>query len=447
MVSRDAVMAVLDRVMELSDADQTQAVLMMGDTYLTRFAENYIHQNVGESGGRLMVKAVLDGRVGNAATSGLDDDSIRHTVRRAIEIAGIARQNPQLGPLPAPPPVDTEAGFAGATAGCSPEARAGAVRTIVDQALAADCRAAGSFTTASSQLAVANSLGARAYQAGTRADLRTVVMSQDGGAGWGAAASRQVEDISAPDVGRAAVDKCVGSRGAGSIEPGQYQVILEPEATAELVAYLARLGFGALAVQEGRSFLCNRLGEQVVGENIDIWDDGTDLSGLPMAFDFEGVPKRRLPLVEAGRAVNLLHDSQTAHRAGEESTGHAIPTPYAAYGPMALNLFMQGGSVSLEEMIGATQRGILVTRFHYTNPLHPIKALITGMTRDGTFLVEGGRVTRPVRNLRFTESVLKALSSVDLIGSDARLVGGYFGGTVAPSVRISSFNFTGVTEH
>jgi len=215
-----------------------------------------------------------------------------------------------------------------------------------------------------------------------------------------------------------------------------------------MLFYLGWLGLGALSVQEGRSFMSGRFGEKITGENITIWDDGHDPRGLALPFDFEGVPKRRVMLIENGVAKGVVYDSFTAGREkGQASTGHSQPAPNTM-GPIPVNLFMAPGQATKEEMLASTERGIWVTRFHYTNPVHPVKTVLTGMTRDGTFLIEDGHITRPLKNLRFTQSILDAFGQADMLGSELALVKSGWGNLAvcAPAAKIRGFEFTGTTE-
>jgi PmbA protein len=203
------------------------------------------------------------------------------------------------------------------------------------------------------------------------------------------------------------------------------------------------IGFSALAVQEGRSFM--RLGEQITGANISIYDDGYDPRGFPMAFDFEGVPKRRVDLIKDGVAHAVVYDSYTAGREpGRQSTGHALPAPNT-YGPLPLNLVLAPGRTPKADLIKGIKRGLWVTRFHYVNIVHPLQTVLTGMTRDGTFLIEDGVITQPVKNLRFTQSVLDALRHAEPADT-LKLQKSFFGGTLAPALRIEGFNFSSATE-
>ncbi len=214
-------------------------------------------------------------------------------------------------------------------------------------------------------------------------------------------------------------------------------MILEPVAVGELVTFLGYLGMGALALQEGRSFLTGKLGGKVAGDNVTIWDDGTDGRGLAMPFDWEGQPKRKVTLIENGIGRGVVYDSYTATREKRETTGHALPAPNTA-GPLPLNMFLAPGEASLDEMVASTRRGILVTRFHYVNVVHERETILTGMTRDGTFLIENGKRTKPLKNLRFTQSVLGALSMVEMIGKECALAEYAY----VPALKVGKFSFT-----
>ena len=194
--------------------------------------------------------------------------------------------------------------------------------------------------------------------------------------------------------------------------------------------------------------MSDRIGERVTGERITIWDDGLDPRTVPFPFDFEGCPKRRVSLIESGIARGVVYDSFTAGREPDAtSTGHGLPAPNA-FGPLPTNLFLEPGEATKEEMLAATERGIWVTRFHYTNVVHPVKTVLTGMTRDGTFLIEGGCITRPLKNLRFTQSILDAFASADMLGRTLKLrpVGAGPFAVCAPAARIREFTFTGTTQ-
>jgi predicted Zn-dependent protease len=261
--------------------------------------------------------------------------------------------------------------------------------------------------------------------------------------GYAHAGSTDVREIDAEALGAEAAEKGDRMRGAGELEPGEYEVVLEEYAVGGLMEYLSYIGFSGLAHEEGRSFM--ELGTRVMGENVSIWDDGSDPSGIPAPVDFEGATRRRVDLIRDGIATAVVHDAATGARAGTGSTGHGLPAPNLV-GPMAMNLFMAPGETPRDELIRGIDRGVWVTRFHYINPVHPKKAILTGMTKDGTFLIENGKLARPVLNFRFTQSIPEAFSDVRAASRETKLLPGeFFGAARVPAVHLGSFNFTGVT--
>jgi predicted Zn-dependent protease len=299
------------------------------------------------------------------------------------------------------------------------------------------------------ELAVVNSLGVEAYQ--LYSDLFFHLIAGDGkGSGYASFVSRDPERLDIPTLAEEAVRKASGGKPI-QIEPGEYEVILEPYAVSELLSFMGYLGFHALALQEGRSFFCDAMGKKLVGEKVTIYDDGFDPEGLQVPFDFEGLPKQKVIFFDEGVAKGATYDSFTAGREGRNSTGHALIPPNTE-GPIPINLLMKEGDSSLEEMVKSVRKGIYVTRFHYTNVVEPMKAVLTGMTRDGTFWIEGGELKNPINNLRFTESVLLALSRVSSISRERRLCSEgtvysrrFVTGTVAPAIKVDGFNFSGIS--
>jgi predicted Zn-dependent protease len=334
-------------------------------------------------------------------------------------------------------------GWASGTADATPEFRAEGVRAVIAAADAAGVLAYGSFSNDAEAIAVANSAGIRAAEGRTSAQLLTVHMSPDGGTGYAEAVSMDATTIDAAAIGREAATKARASDRPVSVPAGDYPVVLEEYAVVDITDQLGYVGFNALSVQESRSFA--EPGRRIGSDLVTIVDDGSDRNGLPMSFDFEGVPKQRVTLVEGGICRDVVYDSQTAARAGRSSTGHGLPAPNP-WGPFPLNAVMSAGTTSRDELIGGLDRGLLVTRFHYTNVVHPKLAIITGMTRDGTFLVEGGKIVGPVRNLRYTQSYLDALAGVSAVSSERKCIRGFLGAAVVPALRIDGWTFTGVTE-
>ena len=424
---------------------EAEALVMAEDSALTRFANSEIHQNVAETNVTINLRVVVGSRVGVASTDRTDDEGLRRLAENATAIARVVEELDDWSGLPEPTRIDDlPAAYSRATAEASPELRAGAVRAVIGAADDAGVTAYGSFATSMESIAVANSKGIRATGIRTTSQLITVAMGPGGGTGYAETAAVDVSAIDAAAIGREAAAKARASADAVSIEPGDYPVVLEEYAVVDLLDMLGYLGFSALAVQEERSFV--EPGRRIGSDLVTIVDDGRDPAGLPLWFDFEGVARQRVELVERGVCRGIVYDTQTAARAGVSSTGHGLPAPNTL-GPVPLNMVMQPGASSREELIGGLDRGLLVTRFWYTNPVHPKLAIVTGMTRDGTFLVQGGRIVGPVRNLRFTQSYLDALTGIVEVARERKTLKGMLGGVVVPAVRIDGWTFTGGTEH
>jgi PmbA protein len=441
MQGKQKALDVCEQALGFSTADQTQVSLTVSDLNLTRYANSYIHQNMAERDSKITVKCVIGKRTGTAETNSLEPDSIRAAVEKARHFAASSPENPDFVSLAKDSreyeELDT---FDEETADCPPEYRAQAIAKIISAADRRETQVAGAFSTGYTEYATANSLGIRAYKASSSASLSAISTSRDG-FGWADKVARKLSEIDPEATASESVERAVRSREPRDLAPGEYDVILQPYATIELMLFLAWLGFGAMAYQEGRSFMCGKLGKKITGDNISIWDDGYDLRGWASAFDAEGVPKQKVDLITDGLAKNVVYDSYTANKEGKESTGHSASGMWV-YGPFPTNLFMAPGDSSVEEMIKSTKRGLLVTRFHYTNVVHELKTQFTGMTRDGTFWIENGEIAHPVKNLRFTESILEALSRAEAISRDVKLQSF----AVVPAVKIAGFRFTGATE-
>jgi PmbA protein len=445
MLGESAIKRVTEQVLGLSKADQTEVMFFGDASQLTRFANNYIHQNVAETNTQVNVRVVLGKKIGVASTNDLSDEALRKVVEQATTIARFQLENEDFKSLPGPDEAgkgSAAKGYVNSTASASPEMRAQGVGAICKLASEKELTAAGSFSTGAQELGVANSLGLFSYDAFTVSNLLTVVMSENS-SGYADRTSKDVSDINAEDVGNEAVSKALRSKNPTEIEPGEYTVVLEEYAVGDMLDYLAFMGFSALAVQEERSFL--KRGEKITGENVTIFDDGNDTRGLPISIDFEGVGKRRVEIVKNGVAESPVYDSYTAGREpGQKSTGHALPAPNI-WGPMPSNMFMQPGTTPRQELTSGIERGIWVTRFHYVNVVHPLLTILTGMTRDGTFLIENGEVARPIKNLRFTQSVLEALQGAT-VGDTLKLQKGFIGGSMVPALRLDKFKFVSGTS-
>jgi PmbA protein len=443
-------LAVAERAVGLATAagaTEVEALVTAEDAQLTRFANSEIHQNVAETNVHLNLRVAIGKRIGVASTGRIDEEGLRLVAERAGAIARNVEELADWAGLPGPdgtPIADLAAAYSTATSTFTPELRAEAARAAIAASDATGALAYGSFSTGTERIAIANSNGIGAFQERTEAHLVTVSMGPDGGSGYAEAAAVDATTIDAGRLGREAAEKARASAGARPVDPGDYPVVLEEYAVVDLLDMLGYLGFSALAVQEERSFV--EIGKRIGTDLVSIVDDGAEAAGLPMAFDYEGVAKQRVRLVDGGVCAGVVYDAQTAARDGVRSTGHGLPAPNP-YGPFPLNMLMAAGTTPRDELVAGMDRGLLVTRFHYTNPVHPKLAIVTGMTRDGTFLVEGGRIVAPVRNLRFTQSYLDALAGVTAVSRERRTLKGFLGGSVVPALRIEAFTFTGATEH
>lgn len=442
-----SIRTLIQKVLHSSRAEQTEVVFQATENALTRFANNHIHQNVAESNHDLRVRAVVGKKIGVATTNRLDDESLRRVTEQALEIAHIQPENPEFHSLPVPDTTQNALvaapAYSSYTAQATPEQRARRVGTIVQLAKERGLEAAGAFSTNTNHIAVANSSGIFVYEPRTDAECHAVVMADEQGSGY---IQRMATDASTLDfeaMAREVVEKAVRSRRPEDIALGEYEVVLDSYAVADMLQNLAFMGFSATDVQEEHSFMNGQFGKQISSPLVTIYDDGHDPAGLPQSFDYEGVAKQRVVMIDHGIANAVVYDSFTAAREGKPNTGHALPAPNS-YGPLPLNTTLAAGEASLEELIQGVERGIYVSRFHYTNIVHPVKTLFTGMTRDGTFLIEHGELTRPIKNLRFTQSILDALRAVQAIGRERVLCTDYLA-VLAPALRTARFNFTGIT--
>ncbi|MFH1008785.1 MAG: TldD/PmbA family protein [Candidatus Latescibacterota bacterium] len=439
MMDRTAAQRILEQVMTHSESDETEAALSSCDSALTRFAESVIHQNVAEHDVGLTVRAIVGQRIGAASTNRLDEESLRRVVRDAAEIARFAPEDAALLPRIGPQRYQEANAYDTGTdpASYGPEARASAVSDAIGQAGKNGLTAAGAFSNEAKSIAVANSKGAFAYHCGTSANFSMTAMAADS-SGWAEGEARALSEIDPGRVGQIAIEKALASQKPRAIEPGTYPVILEPAAVEGIVGWMM-LSFNALEVAEGRSFLTGRVGTQIAGESITLSSDPYHPLHRGAPFDGEGMPKRRLTLIEQGIAKDLACDRVTAKKSGVAATGHSAGGR-SANGAWPSHLVLEGGDATVEEMIRSTKRGILVTRFWYENILDRMKLIITGMTRDGLFWIEDGKVQYPIQNFRFNQSVPEFLNCVEMMSSPVLVAG-----MAAPAMKVRRFHFTSGT--
>ncbi|MBW3576641.1 MAG: TldD/PmbA family protein [Actinobacteria bacterium] len=409
---------------------------------LTRFANSGIHQHVGEHTVTVSLQAAFDGRVAAASTSRTDDAGLYELVQRVEGAAAVRPVDPEWPGVTPPTDVADVDHADPATHEPAPAARAAHVEAFV--AAGESTRAAGYVDAAGTRTVFANSAGHHATGSWTRATIDGIHQTTTS-AGKGHQTSRRLGALDGGATGRRAARLAADSADAGDLEPGRYAVVLSPECVATIAQFLAFYGFNAKAHLEGQSFV--ELGEQQFDEAFQLWDAALDDRALGLGFDAEGSPKRRLQLVTDGVTGNLAHDRRTAGRAGTQTTGHAIAGG-EVYGPVPTNLFVGAGDApDVGALVAQVDRGLLVTELNYCRVLDPRTQVVTGLTRNGTFLIERGEVTRPVTNLRFTQSFVEGLGPGRLLAAtaDTRFADGEFGpGMVhCPAVRLASWNITG----
>lgn len=417
----------------VGDRAEAEAACATGRSALTRFANSSIHQNVANDYVWARVRVAVGGRVASASTDRPTEEGLERLVERSLAAAGMRAVDPEWPGLAPPAPAPQTHAYDEATHLAAPALRAQVVRDFVDAG--PELRAAGYVDSNGSFSAFANSAGQRLLGRSSSSTIEAIHRTATSdGRGW--QSSSRLSDIDGGAAGRTAADKARRGDDLVDIEPGRYEVVLEPFCLANMLEFL-RDGFNARTVEEDRSFV--KLGEAQFDPAVTLWDDATDPRAISRGFDAEGTPKRRVDLVGDGVSLALCHDRKTAAKAGTESTGHGFG---GDMGGIATNLFMAPGTQTVEELIGSVERGLLVTEFWYTRILDPKTQVVTGLTRNGTFLIEGGEIVGGVPNLRFTQSYVDALRPGNVLGvaGDARLFDGTYH---VPTVRLGEWNFTG----
>ncbi len=422
-------------------AQQVEALAVASDAALTRFAGNRIHQNVASTDVELQVRAVVGTQVGVASTNATDAAGIEECAASAVDAARRAPADPDFPGLPGPRPVEYADRVSPATLHFDAAARADAVAALIEPTSRGGGIAAGGVACQHSLIAIANTLGVAIAM--PRTSLRTTVLATgpEGGTGWASFTSCDASTLDAHTLGVFAADTARRSADAIDLAPGDYTVVLAPEAVADITQFLAWYGCSAKSVHEGRSFMSGKIGQRVTSEMITLIDDALAPGAMGMTFDYEGQPRQRVVLIDHGVAVGPVTDSYWAAKTGSPNTGHALPAPNSE-GPLPLDVELAAGDATLADMVASVKRGIYVTRFHYVNIEDPTRQTLTGMTRDGTFMIENGELTKPVRDLRFTQPMLDALDTTLAISKQRTLVGEE-APVVVPYLLLERFAFTG----
>jgi PmbA protein len=440
---------VAERAWRAAEADEADAVAHLEESGFARFAASEVHQPTLIRNETVTLRVVRDGKIGCAVTNRTDDEGLREAARRAAEAADSAKVDPSYAGLQPPTSVPDVEGYDEATAALTPEEQASAAAAAIEAAPGYGLY--GYFTSGLTELAVSSSTGHAVSQTMTDASVLTIAASDEESV-YAEATSWKSAELDPAAVAQEAVEKAARTKGAVEIEADNHAAVLEPYAFSELLWYFGFTSLNGLACLEGRSYLSGRMGEQLFHESFTLVDDGLTPRGLPKAFDFEGVPKQLVTIVEKGVAKDVVWDRRTAKRAGEDrtSTGHALQAPVQGFGPLPLNLSVAGGDATREELVERVGEGIYVTRLHYLGVVDPREGIITGMTRDGTFKIEGGKVSKPLVNLRFTTSFPKLVESLVGLEKDVELVNRsdfyeerYPFGTLVPAVATEAFTIVG----
>ena len=434
---------IAERVLKLSHADETEVDIGVVSDALTRFANNTIHQNVAEQNLSVSVRAVVDGRTARATTNKTDEESLRRVVAAAASLARVQPENPDLLPGLRQQKIQKVARWFPKTAAATPADRARAVTRVCRAAEKAKQTAAGIFSTGMMESALANSRGLFAHYEQTRAEFSVTILEKDS-SGWAKSNSPNVAAIDPDALGETASRKAIASRAPKEIPAGRYTVILEPSAVLDLVGFLF-YDFAGTAVLDKRSMFTGRMGKQLFGSNVTLWDDVYHPLQTGTPFDGEGVPRQKVLLVDRGVPRNLVYARSTAKKMKAKPTGHGFSLPNE-YGEAPMNLVFNGGQASVNDMVASTERGVLITRLWYIREVDPYEKILTGMTRDGTFLVENGKISGGIRNFRFNQSMIEMLSNVEMLGESVRAAGEESFEMVVPAMKVRDFHFSEVTK-
>jgi PmbA protein len=466
MLTREQAGEIFDRIKKFSSADETEVLFSGSDFALTRFANNTIHQNVADENHSVSVRTVFGGRTARASTNKFDDDSLRRVVESSEALAKVQHPDPDLLSMP-----DSReaAGTADGgvrsrqvpsrhfeqTAAITPQLRAAGVKKIVEVAQKHKLITAGIFSSSESLEGIFNSRGLSDWHTQTLAEVSITMLGADS-SGWQKANSPDVAKLDPLNLAEIAAKKALDSAHPAEVPAGKYAVILEPAAVLDIVGFMF-WDYSGTAILDERSFLSGRIGSQLFGENITIWDDVTHPLQTGSPFDGEGMRRLTLPLVENGVVKRVVYARGTAARMKKSefkdkvgpvsATGHGFALPNEI-GEMPLNIVFAApqNPQTLDQMIASTERGVLVTRLWYIREVDPYEKIVTGMTRDGTFLVENGKVQRGLRNFRFNQSLIHMLSGVEAMSVPVRSSGEESFDMVVPAMKVRDFNFTEVTK-
>lgn len=433
------ILEIAKKTLAMCQGDQCDVFIVNSDQSLTRFANSHIHQNVKENEVSVIVRIMRNGRQGVGNVGSLDDESLKSAVRKASELCDLSEINPVKFNLPSKAeykpgsPMDEE------TANYSPDQRAEAVRKMVEYAKPKNLILAGAFSNGWNELALVNNNGVEAYNKTADSNLRCIAMTENS-SGFASVDTDHIREIDPTKIVTESCDRALVGHNPKDLAPGKYDVILTHYASHELLSNLVYSGVSASAAEAGNSWIESNLGKKVVDEKVSVIDDPFNPAFNSRGFDLEGYPKKVLPIIEKGVPKNIVYDSYYAAKTGKPNTGHGGPAT-SSWGPYPGNLVVSGGDSSLEKIIAGTEKGVLITRFWYIGFMNPLNVMLTGLTRDGLFMVENGKIAYGLRNMRFTDSMLDVFGNVIEIGKESLL----HEGMVTPAMKVK-LNFTSATS-
>ncbi len=426
-------------------ATQVEVVLWSGVEELTRFANNEIHQSVVLEDVTVHVRAIIGKKIGVARGNSAEEAQLLDIVAKAVEIARLQKADPGFKSLPRKAKYKNFDTVYKRAKHVGPIGRAKAILTVINLSKKSGLSASGAFVESGGATLITNSLGVRAFSQVKSANLSTIVTGKFG-SGFAEQATIGGKDIDATDVAARAVEKATLAGEAIEVVAGEYEVILEPAAVAELLDYVAWFGPNGRSFHEKSSYFEGKMGKKLFDEKLTLIDDPQHGQIYPTGFDYEGFPKKPLPIVVKGRPKGIAYDSYHANKYHKKNTGHALLAPNT-WGPVPMHIRIEPGDRELVQSIKGIKKGLLVTRFWYTRIVNTKELILTGMTRDGTFLIEHGKITARVKNLRYTESIIRAFSDIQGIGKKLVLSGSEGSSALVPHVHLAKFNFSSTAQH
>ncbi len=431
-------------IFKITKGTQTEVIITSQESALTRFSDNIISQNISNTDTDISIRLVKNGKMSKVTFNQSSSSEIKKAAQNAFYLLKNQKKSGALGLLkPSGPIAEKENLFFKKTAEISPAFKALKIKNFAKKCKTAKQVCYGTMENGCIKTTVANNLGIHLSHKESHVTYDITVKDKDG-FGWAGQSANNIASVDFDKIEKIAALKARLAKKPISIKTGKYTVILEPAAVADFLIFMNIFGFGGQPYTEGQSFISGKIGKKVLSDKISIYDNALDGPSAGMPFDFEGVPRKKLVLIEKGVAKTAAHDRKTSLKAKTKNTGHSLPVPNI-YGPFPLNTLVSPGKTSVDDMIKQTSKGILITRFHYINILKPLNLELTGMTRNGTYLIENGKIKKSVKNMRFTESIVNALNNVVCVGDKTISMSSWWK-TSVPALKIKNFNFSSSTE-